>query len=57
VRRQYVAVLRHVNLKPYVGHEAEWALVCSFTPATYKGANHSPDKIHADLQVCAGCTH
>lgn len=51
LEKQYGAVLGHHNLKPYVGHEAEWALVARFEPAAYGATPHAPELLHADLQM------
>ncbi|KAJ9507772.1 hypothetical protein QJQ45_019322, partial [Haematococcus lacustris] len=51
LQRQYAAVLRHVNLMPYVGHEAQWQLVSTHYQAGFTAGNRRPDQLHADLQV------
>ncbi len=54
VVRQYYSVMSHTALEPFVAQKREWALVCSYDAAVYRGAKHPPDKLHADLQLVRG---
>ena len=49
VTHQYRQVLRHFNLKPYMGHMEPFKLVVTFHADKYSGC--APDVLHRDLQV------